>query len=149
MAYRNYSDDEKAMAIAYCDARQNVQQASKELKIPRTTLDLWLKQRNTPSSPSPESVTEKKEDMASRLDRLAELCITRGIEGVEEESAYHAVGMAEKCIVTARLLREQATSIISTTEPITREDKLSEAHTLAAKHGIHLEVYEPATGTDG
>lgn len=110
--YRNYSDDDKATALAFYDACNNLTMVARECKIPLTTVKLWVDNRNTmESAPSAESVAKKKIDLAAAFEELAEKCVLHAIKNADNESAYHATGMAEKAVQTMRLLRDQATTI--------------------------------------
>lgn len=137
MAYRNYSDDDKATAIAYFSACGNLAMAARDCKVPMTTLERWVKNPKLLTAPPPELVTEKKIDLANAFGELAEKCVTHAIRNHAESSAYHATGMAEKAVLTMRLLREQATSITATA-PQTDEEKTARINELAAKHGLKL-----------
>lgn len=137
--YRNYSDDDKATALAFFDACNNIKMAARECGVPLQTLRNWIAARedDAPSAPTTELVTEKKIDLADAFEQLAEKCVSHALKYADTESAYHATGMAEKAVMTMRLLREQATSI-SQSMPATVEERDAEAMQLIERVKLRM-----------
>lgn len=116
--YRNYSDDDKATALAFYDACNNLTMTARECKMPLATVALWVKERDTmPSSPSPESVSEKRVALADVLEDLAYLAAGQSRTAMGDASAAQAATVLGISIDKMRLLRELPTSITQSSEP--------------------------------
>jgi hypothetical protein len=71
MAKRQYSDNDKALALATLDANGgDVSKTAKQLKIPRQTLQEWAHNRNI-NKDVPDLRQVKKKELAEKLDEVA------------------------------------------------------------------------------
>lgn len=71
MSKRQYSDSEKASALAALDANGgNVNQTAKQLSIPRKTLAMWASNRHL-SADVADIRQEKKKELSEKLEDLA------------------------------------------------------------------------------
>ena len=71
MARRQYSDADKASALAALDANGgNVARTARELSIPRQTLDSWTNERGI-NHDVPELRQEKRGELAEQLEAIA------------------------------------------------------------------------------
>lgn len=123
MAYRNYSDDEKAVTIAYFDACQNYKMTGRECGIPEATVRLWVQNRDMPSAPSAESVTKKRGCLADKLEQLAHSIVDVAPDKIGEAplaASMTALGIA---VDKMRLLREQPTTIAAQVKTVEERDK--------------------------
>lgn len=68
MSKRQYSDNDKAAALAFLDFNKgNVQRSAKALGIPNSTLDEWVKGRNQNAEVS-DLRNDKKVDISTLID---------------------------------------------------------------------------------
>lgn len=125
-AYRNYSDSEKAEAVAYAQACNNLTMAARDCKVPLSSLQRWVSDQELeqlpPSAPSPELVTEKKIEIADRLEGLIHKLIDVAPERIADanlSSVMTAVGIA---FDKMRLGREQSTTNHATVSTVEERD---------------------------
>lgn len=108
--HRRYTDEEKAAALVvvdFCDG--NVQEASRRLGVPWTTLDGWVKGRVN------EGVTKVREqktaDLASRFEEIVIQALDLLPEKLESASAAQLATIAAIGTDKLLLLRNQPTAI--------------------------------------
>jgi transposase-like protein len=113
MSKRQYSDNDKATALAVLDANQgNVKGTARQLSIPHKTLDEWAKGRNQ----HPEVAvlrTDKKQELHGLFEQVARLYLGQAMEEatIKKTSGKDSVIAAATATDKMRLLTEQATSI--------------------------------------
>jgi transposase-like protein len=123
MAKRQYSDNEKASALAFLDFNGgNVQKSAKALGVPHKTLDEWAKGRNQ----HPEVAdlrNEKKEDICDLIDSAVREMI-QGSAGKASEAnisqLWTSIGIA---VDKMQLLKGEATQITKDATPRTNEER--------------------------
>ena len=130
MAKRSYSDEEKASALAALAANGgDVLLTSKQVGVPRKTLEDWSKGRGVCSAVA-DIRQEKKQDLADRLEDLAHRLVD-AIPGKVAQADLKQLGVCLGIAVDKmRLLREQPTSIeghdLSDDERLARLRQLAE-----------------------
>ena len=117
--YRQYSDEDKAAALALLKANDgNLSKTSRELDIPVGTINRWAK-----GSGYHPVVLQLQAGKEAGLSDLFELVVRRYLnqaltdEVIESTSGQSAVMTAAIATDKMRLLREQATSIAGKAEP--------------------------------
>ena len=111
MVKRQYSDEEKASALAALDAnRGNVKATAQVLRIPASTLTRWRDGEGV--VPAVADMREiKKADLADRLEDLAHLITDTMPNKLADADLQKLATSLGITIDKMRLLREQATSI--------------------------------------
>ena len=105
-----YSDDDRASALAALDANGgNMLRTSKELGVPRATLQEW--EQGRVSSAVPEARVQKRVDLASRLEEIAHSLVDAIPGKVGDADLGKIATTLGISIDKMRLLREQPTSI--------------------------------------
>ncbi len=85
----------------------------------------------------------ERSSLAERYEHMAERALHRAEEIIDDaETPAEAMRCSQIAHDRMRLEREQATSISTQLDPVTREDKLKELTTLTEKHGLRLVVNE-------
>lgn len=125
--YRDYSAEDKAAALAWLDANEgNLLRASKDLKIPYSTLQSWRDGKAIT-----EEITElcegKKRDLADLFEEVARTYITRALDlgAVDDTKGKDAVIAAATATDKMRLLHEQPTSISKDVTDHTHEERIA------------------------
>ncbi len=111
MVRRQYTDEEKAEALAALDANAgNVARTARQIGIPRTTLQSWANQRGTN-----EGVTklrhQKKGELADALEKLARKLIEVASEKIADATLQQVMTSVGIAIDKMQLLRNQPTAI--------------------------------------
>jgi len=122
VAYRNYSDDDKAVVLAFYDACGNAEMTSRECKVPVATVKLWIHNRDAPSAVSAESVAEKKTDLAGELKKLALAACGQSLKALGEATSAQAATVLGIAIDKSLLLEGKATVISDTVSSIEERD---------------------------
>lgn len=133
--YRNYSDEDKASALAHYQATKSLRKTAAAYKMPASVLHLWVKNPDAPSAPSPESVREKKEDLAELFEQLAYSAVKHTSDTLELAKPGEACLIAAQSVDKMRLLREQATSITEDVSSTAKLDDLTERVRLRVVNG--------------
>lgn len=113
MGKRQYSDNDKATALALLDANEgNVLRTSKQLKIPHKTLDEWAKGRNQHPVVADLRI-DKKQELHSLFEEVARLYLGQAAQEdtIKKTNGRDSVIAAATAVDKMRLLTEQATSI--------------------------------------
>lgn len=123
MGKRQYSDNEKAAALAFLDFNGgNVEKSAKALGIPRKTLDEWAKGRNQNAEVA-DLRHEKKEDICELIDTAVREMI-QGSAGKAMEAnisqLWTSIGIA---VDKMQLLKGEATLITKDATARTNEDR--------------------------
>ena len=107
----SYTEDQKATALAALQANGgNLIQTSKVTGIPRTTLRLWRDDKNVPATVA-EKCQQKKEDLADKLERLAQRLADASFGKAEEANLQSCATSMAIAIDKMQLLREKPTNI--------------------------------------
>lgn len=132
---RQYSDVEKAAALAFLDFQGgNVKKSAELLHIPHKTLDEWAKGRNQ----HPEVANlrnEKKRELAELIeDAVREMVLASGGKATDAalQQLWVSIGIG---VDKHQLLKGEATSITKDATARTNEDRASRI----------LKLVEPAT----
>ena len=111
MANRQYSDEDKASALAALDANAgNAARTARDLQIPRSTLQGWARQRGV-NHAVPKLRHQKKDDLAIALEELAYRLVSVAPDKVGEATLQQIMTSAGIAIDKMQLLRQQPTSI--------------------------------------
>lgn len=119
---RQYTDEEKATALAHLQANGgDVSRTSRELGIPRTTLQQWRDGIGV-NKAVPLIRQEKTEALDVLFERVAYLYIGRAQEtsAVEKTSGKDAIITAATAVDKLRLLRGQSTEITEERSDLSR-----------------------------
>lgn len=130
MKYRRYSDEEKAVAIAFLIAAGwkpdgsgppgALTTAARKANVPHQRLSMWA--RETEAAPPPEIIQEKKAELSERIKALAHSvldCLTDGrLEDAPVQSLFVGLGIA---IEKLQLLNDQPTENVQQTIAFRRE----------------------------
>lgn len=109
MARRKYSDHDRAAALAALDANGgNVFKTSKQLSIPRATLQEWAAGRV--NDDVPELRHEKKQELSERLDEIAHKILDVLPKKLAEATAPQLATALGIVIDKKQLLTGEATS---------------------------------------
>jgi len=111
--YRNYSDDDKAQALAFLAAnRGNYKATSRQTGIPWQTIQHWDKGDGMTDVPA-EVESEKKGSLADALEEKVWLIVGLGFNEQKIKDAYlsNVTTSLGTLIDKVRLLREQPTQI--------------------------------------
>jgi len=141
---RQYSDSEKAEALALLDANErNISKTSRQCGIPAKTLENWAKGRG--AHPEVAKMGEvKKRELADKLEELAHQIIDAAPDKIEKAGLKDAMIAAGTAIDKMQLLRGKPTAIINetarnTVARIVKETGLTEVRArqiVAAQFGI-------------
>jgi transposase-like protein len=145
VARRQYSDAEKAAALAALDANGgNVARTARDLDIPRKTLAEWAADRHTHSEVA-ELRQEKKRDLAQRLEEIA-WELAEALPGKKElASLQHTATAMAIAIDKMQLLRGAPTSItdISIEQLAERIERMTEDERAVLAHQLGAGDTEP------
>ena len=123
MSKRQYSDNDKASALAALDANGgNVSGTARQLKIPRTTLLEWEATRGI-SADVPNIRQEKKESLAEKFEQLAEKLVDDLIARVGEGKFVEEATAAAIATDKMQLLRGSPTAISKDVSERTNEER--------------------------
>jgi len=126
---RQYSDDERAAALAALDANGgNVNKTAREEKIPRVTLIEWRDGRHPPVV---SNIRQRmKGDLAAALEEIAWKCVEAWPAAIDKATAGQIGASMTVCVEKMRLLRDQPTGIQETRDqdltPDERTERISE-----------------------
>jgi transposase-like protein len=138
MAYRNYSDEDKAAVLAHYEAAKSLRKTAAAFGIAVSVVHLWSKNQDAPSAPSPESVQEKKEDLADVFERLAYQATKHCADTMELAKPGEAALIAAQSVDKMRLLRDQSTSITEKVQPRSVEERDAMALELLEKVKLRM-----------
>jgi len=113
--YRNYSDEDKATALAFLAAnRNNYKAASKHTGIPWQTLQSWHRDNIGVNEAVTEILPEKTKNLADALEEKLWLVVNLGFGEDKIKDAYlsNVTTALGTLVDKIRLLREQPTAII-------------------------------------
>ena len=123
MGKRQYSDNDKASALAALDANGgNVSATARQLKIPRTTLLEWEASRGI-SVDVPNIRQEKKASLAEKFEALAEKLVDDLIARVGEGKFVEEATAAAIATDKMQLLRGSPTAISKDVSERTNEER--------------------------
>lgn len=132
--YKQYSEDDKAAALAFLDAHDgNTFKAALALDIPETTLRTWKDGMGVhPNIAIKREV--KKAELADLFEHAARLYLGRAVDenAINESTGKEAMTAAAIAVDKMRLLRDQATSIQQKQPGISPNDLLQRLRELAA-----------------
>ncbi|HEX8097836.1 MAG TPA: hypothetical protein VF507_07355 [Pyrinomonadaceae bacterium] len=111
---RNYSDNDKAEALAALDANGgDLKHTSKLLRIPLSTLTDWSKNRGINQQVT-DFREDKKKDLAGKLEELAHKCVDLLPEKLPFASVRDLAGALIVAVDKMRLLKGEPTAINQT-----------------------------------
>jgi transposase-like protein len=147
MARRNYSDDDKATALAALAANEgNLKRTAQQLGIPRRTLEHWSKGKSHPAVR--ELAHQKKAELADRLEDIAHQLLDALPDKIANASLQHTAITLGIAVEKMRLLREQPTSI-SIGGDLSDDERLNRLRELADRAKRRRLEASNASGTNG
>lgn len=130
MGKRQYSDNDKAAALAALDANGgNVNQTASQLGVPRKTLEDWHKGRAVNTDVA-EIRQDKKEELADVFERVARKYLAHAESDtvVTDASGKDAIVSAATAVDKMRLLRNLPTEIVQVIPQIQEIYLLLQSH---------------------
>jgi len=123
MGKRQYSDREKASALAALDANGgNVNQTARQLAIPRKTLALWASSRHL-SADVADIRHEKRKELGERLEDLAHTLVDLLPDKLPSASVRDLAGALIVAVDKMQLLKGAPTAISKDVSNVTNEDR--------------------------
>lgn len=123
MAKRQYSDNDKAIALAALDANEgNVLRTAKQLGIPHKTLDEWAKGRNQVPQVA-DLHKEKRKDLGDRLEDLAHSLVDILPDKIPEASLRDLAGALIVAVDKMQLLKGAPTAISKDVSDISNRER--------------------------
>lgn len=132
MAYRRYSDQDKAVALAALETHHgNVTEAAAFAGVPRKTLEEWRDGRTAEDVANIRQ--EVKQSLADRLEDIAHQYLDVLPEKIPKATLMQLSTALAIAVDKMQLLRGEATSISGTAS---REERVEELRTLIRRHSI-------------
>lgn len=123
MSKRQYSDNEKAGALAALDANGgNVNQTAKQLGIPRKTLGMWAHNRHL-SADVADIRQEKRKELSARLEDLAHTLVDILPGKLPKASVRDLAGALIVAVDKMQLLKGAPTAISKDVSERTNEER--------------------------
>ena len=123
MSKRQYSDSDKAGALAALDANEgNVNRTAKQIGLPRKTLAMWASNRHL-SADVADIRQEKKISLAEKFEELAEKLVDDLIARVGEGKFVEEATAAAIATDKMQLLRGSPTAISKDVSERTNEER--------------------------
>jgi transposase-like protein len=120
---RQYSDNDKASALAALDANKgNVNRTAQQLDIPRKTLEMWAANRHL-SADVANIRQEKKASLAEKFEELAEKLVDDLIARVGQGKFVEEATAAAIAIDKMQLLKGNPTAISKDVSERTNEER--------------------------
>lgn len=146
MSKRQYSDNDKASALAALDANEgNVNLTSKQIGVPRKTLGEWAQNRHV-SHDMAELRHDKKEGLATIIEMAVREMIGASatkLNGANFQQLWTGVGIGVDKI---QLLKGEPTAITGTA--LSEEDRAAKLTEMMGRGRARLNLLKP-TGTNG
>ena len=123
MAKRQYTDDDRAAALAALDVNGgNVAKTARDLQVPRVTLIEWRDGRVSDAVSDIRQV--KKEALHDRLEMIAHSLVDAAPDKLRDASLQQVFTSLGIAVDKMQLLRNAPTAITETRNPGTPEERL-------------------------
>ena len=123
MSKRQYSDSDKAAALAALDANDgNVNRTAKQVRVPRKTLAMWASNRHL-SADVADIRQEKRKELSERLEDLAHTLVDILPDKLPAASVRDLAGALIVAVDKMQLLKGAPTAISKDVSERTNEER--------------------------